>query len=682
MYKYQKIIDALSDVEMNSAIREMVDKFDLTGKFVDLPDDIYNVTSGEKEFKKYFSITSEVSNLIETIIQKEFDEEKYRLGGNNVPLEDIDFVLLDSSTPEQDLRKKIIEMLYRSLLDYLVTKAIQITENRECLRIPVGNEVDFKECMLFNKFQNKVEFYKDGGWGIAENEGAVLVKNHLMGQPSKTNPLNSSCSCFDSPYRIVQDRDTKKYGIISFESFYEIIPCLYDQIDVIDYYYESKRYFYFIAKKDGKWGCFDENCDLIIDYRYDIIRPYNGLIECIKEAKYLSWESSIDGYATEITGKKDLYDKKGVLLVGGYGVLDMSYGYLQFYFGTIYEKYFEEETDCYGHLVKLSKIRLNYNNSLCLVLDKEFKTIIRNENGFYRIPKGIVFESVQEVDRIVPPFFLFRFRVDLSHFDKGFIYLHDFYGKQYMVPEYIAKGFDSPEEMKEYDERQIVEMKNSIEDMQKRIEEMRRLMGGEVSEGVEVINNDSFSCPPTNDDQEIIEDDEIVTVIKIDKEKNIEWLDYVNEIGITNYPFLFYRIKSKIGVYDGNGLHSAVFDAISLNSSDGKTYVASIERSHETSSPSKKNPNKMFNVIIHYYRINTEGNLTRMDDDRSVFNPTEYKWFPYNFISLFYPEKNDSSFWHSGAEYDWTDEDAWDAMTDGMYGDYSGPGWDPEWFGF
>lgn len=32
--------------------------------------------------------------------------------------------------------------------------------------------------------------------------------------------------------------------------------------------------------------------------------------------------------------------------------------------------------------------------------------------------------------------------------------------------------------------------------------------------------------------------------------------------------------------------------------------------------------------------------------------------------------------------YEWTDEDAWDAMTDGMYGDYPGPNWDPELFGY
>lgn len=37
---------------------------------------------------------------------------------------------------------------------------------------------------------------------------------------------------------------------------------------------------------------------------------------------------------------------------------------------------------------------------------------------------------------------------------------------------------------------------------------------------------------------------------------------------------------------------------------------------------------------------------------------------------------------NSYSDYEWTDEDAWDAMTDGQYGDYPGSGWDPEWFGY
>ena len=683
MYKYQKIIDALSDAEMDSAISEMVDNYDLTGKFIDTPKDVYYLTPREEVFKKYFSITFEISNLIETFIQKEFDEEKYRLGGNNVPLEDIDFVLLDSSTPEKDLKNEVIEKLYRSLIDYIVNKAKQITENREHLRIPVGNVVDFNECMLINKFQNKVEFYKDGGWGIAENEGVVLVKNHLKQQPSMINNLFASGHYINSPYCIIQDRDTMKYGVLSYESFHETIHCLYDKIEIIDFYTDSVRCYFIKVMRNGKWGCFDENCALVVDCRYDMIVLRDGFLECIRDAEFLSYETlEYDKDTTVITGKKDLYNKEGMLLIGGYDNLDVNYGYMQFYFGTYYEIYYEEETDLLNNQYKLQKLRLNYVDSKCLILDKEFKTIIRNREGFFHMPKGRMFNSLNEIERFVPFGLLFKYRVDLSHFDKGFIYLHDFYGKQYLVPDYIAKGFDSPEEMKEYDERQIVEMKNSIEEMQKRIEEMRRLMGDEVSEGIEVIYNDSFSCPPANDNQEIIEDDEIVTIIKIDKEKCVEWHDYVNEVGLANCTIHYYRVKEKIGIFDEIGLHPAIYDAITWDSTDKDTYVASFEFCKSPKQSFNKNPNfRRGWYFIHFNKINDSGTLIRMADDWTIFDPTKQKWFPYDFIARHYDLYCYSDY-HSDCCSEYSDEDAWDAMTDGMYGDYPGLGWDPEWFGF
>lgn len=45
-----------------------------------------------------------------------------------------------------------------------------------------------------------------------------------------------------------------------------------------------------------------------------------------------------------------------------------------------------------------------------------------------------------------------------------------------------------------------------------------------------------------------------------------------------------------------------------------------------------------------------------------------------------YKEKDDSCYCPDPNE--WTDEDSWDAMTDGQYGDYPGSGWDPEQFGY
>lgn len=44
-------------------------------------------------------------------------------------------------------------------------------------------------------------------------------------------------------------------------------------------------------------------------------------------------------------------------------------------------------------------------------------------------------------------------------------------------------------------------------------------------------------------------------------------------------------------------------------------------------------------------------------------------------------EDEDEEF-YTDRGYQWTDEDAWDAMTDGQYGDYPGSGWDPEMFGY
>lgn len=44
-----------------------------------------------------------------------------------------------------------------------------------------------------------------------------------------------------------------------------------------------------------------------------------------------------------------------------------------------------------------------------------------------------------------------------------------------------------------------------------------------------------------------------------------------------------------------------------------------------------------------------------------------------------YKSYNEDNYYERG--HDWTNEDAWDAMTDGQYGDYPGSGWDMEMFG-
>ena len=58
--------------------------------------------------------------------------------------------------------------------------------------------------------------------------------------------------------------------------------------------------------------------------------------------------------------------------------------------------------------------------------------------------------------------------------------------------------------------------------------------------------------------------------------------------------------------------------------------------------------------------------------------------FPFNNKSYEDEDYDDEDDYidHCDSGYEWTDEDAWDAYTDGQYGDYPGSDWDPEMFGY
>ncbi len=680
MFKYQELIDKLQVEDVNSAIKRMVDNYDLTGKYYGKDeDDILFLVHRELFFEKYCSLSPDFLKYIEIVIQKEFNEQ-YQIEWKSIPLEDIDFDILDSSTPEEDIKKRIKDKIYCTLLDYLESKAKKILDNREFLRIPAGSTVDFKECMLFNKYLGKVEFYKDGGWGIAEEDGTVLVKNHLTRQPSKTYSLYCGISNINTPYRVIQDRDTNKYGILSYESFYETIHCLYDKIEVIDYYDNSTRHFFIKAMKRNKWGCFDEKCALIIDFEYDIIQIVSAFLECIREAEYhLDDSLSERDRRYVVEGKRDLYDNEGVLLIGGYDNLLVDYQYLKFYFGTSYEYYEEEETDFQGYPVPLSKVRLNFEKSKCLVLDKEFKTIISNGNGLFRMPKGHKFSSLEDVESFVPSGYLLRYSVDLSDYN-ALIYLYNFYGEQYLVPDYIKEGFATPEEQDNFRASHI----NSYNERRKKLENML----GEGKEDSDIDMPFDYSEPteyPYENRQDLYVDDSIVTILMLNSKKEIARIDYVNEIVEKMYYPHIYRKGKKYGIIDGFGLKPACFDAITRETPDHKTYLASFEYCRERNRKHLNNPNYIYErrLYIHYYVLDENGSYIKVEDDWKVFNPRDCKWFPYDFIARYYGDYDDGAYdYHSDGGYEWTDEDAWDAMTDGMYGDYPGSGWDPEAFGY
>lgn len=642
MFKYQSLIDKLPAEEVCSAVKRIVDNYDLAGLYWGKEEKEFYFLNSAGLFYNFFSRSPEFTKLMDEIAQFECDKDH-----------------LDDLRPRRYRKRPLYGIkkdpdyykreIYRSLLDYLKSKADIILGNREHLRIPVGSIVDFKECMLSDKYLDKMEFYKDGGWGIAEMDGTVLIKNHLKRKPSETySPLCGS-AFLNTPCRIIQDRDTNKYGVLSINGLYETIHCLYDDIEFVDYYEKSERHFYIKAKKNGKWGCFDEKCALIIDFEYDEIRLVDKFIECIRDADYILndslWEN--ERYSG-IEGKRDLYDNEGTLLIGGYDYLSIGYHSFEFYFGTSYEYYEETEKDLQDNTYSISKIRLNFEKSKCLVLDKEFKSIISNGNGFFRMPKWHRFDSIEDVERFIPSECLFRYSVDLSHYSGGFIYLYNYHGEQYIVPGHILGGFDSPEEMDEFYSKQDLK----------------------------------FNVCLMPDDLYI--DDSIVMIIKLNENKEIAWTTYVNEVDMIDYAHLIYRRDGKVGFYDERGLYTASYDAITKKSPDGKIYVASVEL---CKGPHKyiNTPNyiESRNLIIHYYTFDDNGNLVPVENNWKMFDPKECQWFPKDFVIQNYGDylvdEGDDFHYRSN---EWTDEDAWDAMTDGKYGEYPGPGWDPELFGF
>ena len=677
MFKYQELIDILSVAEVKSAIYEMVKSYDLTKKpySLDFPCDY------EAVFNKFFNQSQEFNELVEKMILKEYEENKERARSGIFILEYFDG--FHESTFEE-YKRRIRDKIFESLLDYLNTEAKIIMDNREHLRIPEGATIDFKECMLSNKYLGKVEFYKDGGWGIAEENGTVLVKNHLTRKPSENYSFDFGISHINTPYRLIQDRDTNKYGIMLYESFQETVHCLYDKIEVVDFYEDSTSHFFIKAMKNKKWGCFDERCALIIDFEYDVIQIVSGFLECIRDAEYLLNDSlSERDKMYVIEGKRDLYDKDGTLLIGGYDNLIVDYRYFKFYFGTSYEYYEDEETDFQGCPVPLSKVCLNYENSKCLVLDKQFKTIINNGNGLFRLPKWHKFHSPEEVERFIPSGFLFKSAsVDLSNYDM-FIYLYNSYREQYIVPEYIKMGFATPEEHYIFEASQI---KNCNE-----FKEKLENLFGDVSKEPNIDKPFGYSEStessdyPYENSKDLFVDESVVTIIKLNGNKEIEWIDYANEIVEKMFYPHIYRKRDKYGFFDGNGLKLAIYDAITRDSPDQKTYVASFEFGHEHNCDHIHNPNYIYerHLYIHYYLVDENGKHIKVKDDWKVFNPRDYKWYPYDFITRNYGDYDDGSSgsWQDGG-YEWTDEDAWDAMTDGMYGDYPGSGWDPETFGY
>ncbi len=635
--KYKFIAEKISDTELNTIINIMVDNYDNNYKYYDYHHALL--------FFETNVHSPEILTLIENTAREEIENE-----GDLV--NDSPFFLWPFSYTDSEYKEEITnnrkEKICGIILDQIERVAREKLADRVFLRLHIGDVVNFESCVSHYFVHDKVYFYKDGGWGIANEDGVVIVKNHLAQEPSNMNCLNNATK---SPYRVIQDRDTGLFGVLSLESHKEVIHCLYDEIDSITYCNGNK--FVVKVKQNEKWGCYDENCFFIIDCKYDDIKIIDEWIECSRDGNWII----------------DLYNTEGKLLIGGYDHLEIEYiknkQYFKFYFGTYYESSCVKEADLYGNVIESEKFNLNYNDSVCLVLDNHFRTIVKYNGQHLQIPLGIVFQSKQDLESYFPVKILLSGFVDLTDYNE-YIYLKKRNEDKYIISDYTEYSY------------------------------------------IKVSNNGI--CKQEHWVDRFIEDDEVI-IVRIAKDGTLSWRLKVNEIGPEYYGWRMYRFCDKVGFFSGDKVSSAIYDAVAIDHQKGKTYVALIiyqiveyiddtttkEATSALAEDVKASQQQGWNVTkrlnpnyishkqytIQYYEILERKEIKRMEDDWTIFDPTKYKWFPDSFgeNNLDYDFGNTDNYSDDNS-YEWTDEDAWDAMTDGMYGDYPGSGWDPEMFGY
>lgn len=647
-FKYKYIAECISGSDIEEIIGAMIDNYDTNAM-------CYDRQKAAAFFESHVH-DNEIFNMIECTALKEikdFSKDNWEVSLDDIGDEELYF---DSHKVQ----------IFISILDIIERIAMQKRSGRFFSRLNIGEKVDFKSCVLYSPFNRKVEFCKDGGWGIAENDGVVLVKNHLTQKPSQ---LNSFLYVNSQKYCLIQDRDTELYGLLSMESFKEVVHCLYQNIELIEYKKGKIQKAFFKVKRDNNWGCIDDKFMCVVECKYADINLTSNYIECCRDGQILWDEIKWAQYKDLYVGKKDLYDFYGNFLIGGYDLLQMKYdSYFLFYWGTKYEEYQSIEEGWDETYCSLTRYRLNYDDAFCLILDKQFKSVIDSPLGNQSF-KGVLLNSKDALLSFASLEILFKY--EISIYDNHLNYLID-----NPVDIVDILGESCTEEDSYLFVKQV---RGRIEEYYIPPKYMKYSYMFPVNSHLNVIEFYNKSVVVQN--QQII-------ISSYSCDHKLIWKGLADEIGLFLFPRVF-RLGDKCGFFSNNYYGEAKYDGISFNSTKDHIYVALIdELDYNKLIDEKSNPNIIheLGIRICYYELRQDEILEQLPDNWDVFNPTKHLWFPKSFPMNFYMnmDNNISSSVHdsyNGYTDEWTDEDSWDAMTDGMYGEYPGNGWDTDFLG-
>lgn len=392
------------------------------------------------------------------------------------------------------------------------------------------------------------------------------------------------------------------------------------------------------------WGCFNESGTNIIACKYDGMELTDNLIECFRNGDYIQNEE-LYSHSGEVfyDGKRDLYNKNGELLIGGYTLREHYMADIYYYyFYTKYDSYNVKEPDLWDrYYFELCRYRINYDNSVCLILDGNLNTIVKSDGKSFHYPKGKCIESIQELVSIVPEQMLF-------HNEVGFWSGRFIFQKQRLGEKTIVK-----------ESKTIKTYQPHTRPATKEEKELSLLFDNKE---IDEVKEDYVYSEVTED---VLREDDRVVITGLSKDNDILWSSIVNELGrLKNSSLPAYRKGITVGFYSENGLEDASFVAITYE--NGKYYVAKQEFEKEIEETSPQNLNYLGEIIckgendvfedgrhlfIRYYEY-SDGHLTRMSDDWKVFNPAKLDWFPDTYKTTYhiYDKDGTSDYYDYGHE--------------------------------
>lgn len=374
--------------DLNIIIYHMIESYDKTESFFHPTESSAILAKCTNNFNNINKVIQERAEKVieEKDCEKQFDEEFF----------DLDW---SGSYDNQDLDKDTeirleMENYYTCILRKIEPMAIERRRDRINHRFKVESRININN-YEHSEYGNLIEFHHDGGWGVVDQNGVVLISNHLITKASNCHPLFHPIisSYVTNQLYVSTDRDTGLEGIISINPLKELLPCKY-KIESMEGMRDGNYIFAFRAlSKNGLWGCYNDRGKKIAKFKYQTIEFNQGFIECGRDGIFhlQDHDNGDGGWDTIFDGTKDLYDLDGHLILGGFTEFKYLEGYnlYLFYFGT-----YKTPTPYDVGDFTIDKYYTCYEEAKCLILDKDFNIFLNEEKICI---KGRTIDSLEEI---------------------------------------------------------------------------------------------------------------------------------------------------------------------------------------------------------------------------------------------------------------------------------------------